>query len=75
MRRPIARIKAIYSDASNFEIREPLLVGDREWSVRIGVSTLLIGDQLSTAFRQAISVTVEGRQRYVLRRMLEDIGV
>ncbi|MBA3949188.1 MAG: HAMP domain-containing protein, partial [Acidobacteria bacterium] len=53
--RPISRLSAIYSDASNFEIRQPLLVGDREWSVRIGVSTLLIGDQLWNAFRQAIT--------------------
>lgn len=57
-RRPVARLKAIYSDANNFEIREPLLVGEREWSVRIGVSTLLIGDQLSTAFRQAITTAL-----------------
>ena len=53
--RPISRMSAIYSDASNYEIRQPLLVGDREWSVRIGVSTLLIGDQLWNSFRQAIT--------------------
>jgi len=57
-KRPIARVRAIYSDANNYEIREPLLVGDREWSVRIGVSTLLISDQLWKTVRQAITTAL-----------------
>lgn len=55
---PVSRIRAIYSDATNYEIREPLLVGDREWSVRIGVSTLLIGDELSSTFRHAMTTAL-----------------
>ncbi|MDQ3170257.1 MAG: ATP-binding protein [Acidobacteriota bacterium] len=56
--RPIARMRSIYSDATSYEIRQPMLVGDREWSVRIGVSTLLIGDQLWNAFRQATTTAL-----------------
>lgn len=55
---PIARTRTIYSDASNYEIQQPLLVGDRPWSVRIGVSTLLIRDQLWNTFRQAITTAL-----------------
>lgn len=57
-KRPIARVRAIYSDVNNYEIREPLLVGEREWSVRIGVSTLLISDHLWNTFRQAITTAI-----------------
>ncbi|MDQ3070887.1 MAG: ATP-binding protein [Acidobacteriota bacterium] len=57
-RRPVARIRAVYSDATNYEVRQPLLVDEREWSVRIGVSTLLIQDQLSTMMRQAITTAL-----------------
>ncbi|MEX2273642.1 MAG: ATP-binding protein [Vicinamibacterales bacterium] len=56
--RPIARIKTVYSDAGNYEVQQLLLVGDREWSVRIGVSTLLIRDQLSDAFKQAVTTAL-----------------
>jgi signal transduction histidine kinase/HAMP domain-containing protein len=56
--RPIARIRTIYSDAGNYEVQEPLLVGDREWSVRIGVSTLLIRDHLWNTYRQAITTAL-----------------
>jgi signal transduction histidine kinase/HAMP domain-containing protein len=55
---PITRIKTIYSDADNYEIQLPLLVGEREWTVRIGVSTLLISDQLWNTFRQAITTAL-----------------
>ena len=57
-RRPIARIKTIYSDATNYEIQEPLLLGDRAWTVRIGVSTLLISDQLWNTFREATTTAL-----------------
>ena len=56
--RPIARIKTIFSDATNYEIRQPLIVGDRNWTVRIGVSTLLIRDQIWNTFREAITTAV-----------------
>jgi signal transduction histidine kinase/HAMP domain-containing protein len=56
--RPLTRARTIYSDATNYEIRQPLLVGDRDWSVRIGVSTLLIADQLWNTFRQAITTAL-----------------
>src|SRR5688572_16789501 len=55
---PFTRIRTIYSDATNYEIRQALLVGDREWSVRIGVSTLLIKDQLEDTFRDAITTAL-----------------
>lgn len=57
-KRPFSRIRAIYFDATNYEIREPLLVGDQQWSVRIGVSTLLISDQLEDTFRDAITTAL-----------------
>ncbi|HEX6322854.1 MAG TPA: ATP-binding protein [Vicinamibacterales bacterium] len=56
--RPLTRARTIYSDATNFEIQQPLLVGERQWSVRVGVSTLLIADQLWNTFRQAITTAL-----------------
>lgn len=57
-RRPIARIKTIYYDAGSYEIQQPMLLGDRPWTVRIGVSTLLIRDQLWNTFREAITTAL-----------------
>ena len=48
-RSPFAQLLAIYSSqGQNLELREPLLLGDREiGSIRIGVSTLLIRQNLN----------------------------
>jgi len=56
--RPLTRARTIYSDATNYEVQQPLLVGEREWTVRVGVSTLLIADQLWNTFRQAITTAL-----------------
>ncbi len=57
-RRPLSRVLAIYDEVNNYEIQQPLLVGDRAWSVRVGVSSVLIADQLSRTFRQALTTAV-----------------
>lgn len=45
----IAQLRAVYSDRT-FEIRQPMLAGDREFgSIRIGVSTLLVRSELRHA--------------------------
>jgi signal transduction histidine kinase len=45
----IAQLRAVYSDRT-FEIRQPMLTGDREFgSIRIGVSTLLVRSELRDA--------------------------
>jgi signal transduction histidine kinase len=46
---PIAQLRAVYSDRT-FEVRERMLAGDQEFgSIRIGVSTLLVRDELRRA--------------------------
>lgn len=45
----IAQLRAVYSDRT-FEIRQPMLAGDRQFgSIRIGVSTLLVRSELRHA--------------------------
>ena len=53
---PFAQLRAIYSSqGQNLEHRQPLLLGDREiGSIRIGVSTLLIRDDLNKSLRPVI---------------------
>jgi signal transduction histidine kinase len=47
-------LQAVYSDRT-FEIREPLLLGDKDFgSIRIGVSTLLVKHELREALRTAL---------------------
>ena len=53
--RPIGRIRAIFRYVSSYEIREPLLIGDREWHVSIGVSTLLMREQIWNEARTAVT--------------------
>ena len=49
----IEQLRAVYSDRT-FEVRKPMLTGDRPFgAVRIGVSTLLVRDQLRDALRRA----------------------
>ncbi|HEX5473718.1 MAG TPA: ATP-binding protein [Vicinamibacterales bacterium] len=51
---PLAQLRAVYSDRT-FEIRQPLLFGDRQFgSIVIGVSTLLVRSELQAAFNQAL---------------------
>jgi signal transduction histidine kinase len=48
-----AQLRAVYSDRT-FEIRQPILSGDREFgSIRIGVSTLLVRSELRDALWRA----------------------
>ena len=49
---PIAMLQAIFSDRT-FEVREPVLFGDRQGSIRIGVSTLLVRRELEDAVDRA----------------------
>jgi signal transduction histidine kinase len=47
-------LRAVYSDRT-FEIREPLLLGDKVFgSIRIGVSTLLVKNELREALKTAL---------------------
>jgi signal transduction histidine kinase len=47
-------LRAVYSDRT-FEIREPLLLGDQDFgSIRIGVSTLLVKNELREALKTAL---------------------
>ncbi len=47
-------LRAVYSDRT-FEIREPLLLGDKDFgSIRIGVSTLLVKNELREALKTAL---------------------
>jgi len=53
-RNAIALLDAVYSDRT-YEIRQPLLFGDRQFgSIRIGISTLLVKNELQQAFRLAL---------------------
>jgi len=54
---PLAQLRAIYSSkGQNLEFRQPLLRGDREvGSIRIGVSTLLIRDDLNGSLRPVLA--------------------
>ena len=53
----IAQLRAIYaSKGQNLELRQPLLSGDREvGSIRIGVSTLLIRDDLNRSLQPVLA--------------------
>jgi signal transduction histidine kinase len=52
-----AQLRAVYSSqGQNFEHRQPLLLGNREiGSIRIGVSTLLIRDDLNRSLRPVLA--------------------
>jgi signal transduction histidine kinase/PAS domain-containing protein len=53
-RNAVALLRAVYSDRT-FEIRQPLLFGDKEFgTIRIGISTLLVKDELRKAFTTAM---------------------
>jgi signal transduction histidine kinase len=50
---PMAQLQAVYSDRT-FEVRQPVLFGQREGSIRIGVSTILVRTELGEAMRRAL---------------------
>ena len=56
-RRPLSQLMAIYSSqGQNLEFRQPLLLGDTEiGSIRIGVSTLLIRQDLDNSLQPALA--------------------
>jgi signal transduction histidine kinase len=57
-RNPIALLRAVISDRT-YEVRQPLLFGDQEFgTIRIGVSTILVKNELRTAFRYALQSVV-----------------
>ena len=52
---PRAHLVAVYSEKT-YEIRQPMLAGDEQWSIRIGVSTILLKDE----FHSALTTTAGG---------------
>jgi signal transduction histidine kinase len=55
-RNAVTLLRTVYSDRT-FEIRQPLLFGEQEFgSIRIGISTLLVKDEL----RQALKTAMQG---------------
>ena len=68
----IAQLRAIYSSqGQNLEHRQRLLVGDREiGSIRIGVSTLLIRDDLNRSLRPVLASALAALAVSVLVAML-----
>jgi len=59
-KKPLAQLLAIYSSqGQNLELRQPLLLGDREiGSIRIGVSTLLIRRNLNGSLGPALATAL-----------------
>ena len=57
-RNALVLLRTVYSDGT-FEIRQPLLFGDQQFgSIRIGISTLLVKDELRPAFKTALQSIV-----------------
>jgi len=53
-RSSIAQLKAVRADRT-YEMRQPLLFGDQQFgSIRIGISTILVKNELQQAFRVAL---------------------
>lgn len=52
------QVRAVYSDKT-FEVRQPILAGDQQFgSIRIGVSTVLVRDELEDGLRGAVGAVV-----------------
>ena len=49
---PVALLQAVFSERT-FEVRQPVLFGDQQGSIRIGVSTLLVRSELQDAMNRA----------------------
>jgi signal transduction histidine kinase/PAS domain-containing protein len=57
-RNPIELLRAVYSDRT-YEVRQPLLFGDQQFgTIRIGISTILVKNELRTAFWYALQSVV-----------------
>ncbi len=71
-RSPFSQLTAIFSGQGKaLEYRQPLLLGDTEFgTIRIGVSTLLIRDELRQALRPAIATTLAALAVSVFGAML-----
>ena len=55
----LAQLRAVYSDDSTFEVRQPLLIGDQEFgSIRIGVSPLLVRQQLRESLKFSLTIAI-----------------
>jgi signal transduction histidine kinase len=55
---PIAQLKALFSER-RFELHETILAGEKPFcEIRIGVSTLLVGDEVKTVLKRAASTAV-----------------
>jgi signal transduction histidine kinase len=56
---PFDRLWAVFYADQGYEVRQPLLAGDKEFgSIRIGVSTLLVRRELRGALGRAITIVV-----------------
>jgi signal transduction histidine kinase len=57
-RSAVTLLRTVYSDRT-FEVRQPLLFGEQQFgSIRIGISTLLVKDELRKAFNTAMQGVV-----------------
>lgn len=50
---PRAHLRAVNSEKT-YEIRQPMLAGDEQWSIRIGVSTILLKDEFSASLQTTL---------------------
>ena len=58
-RSSIALLRAVYYSDRTYEVRQRLLINQQEFgSIRIGISTLLVKDELGPALRQALQDVV-----------------
>jgi len=56
---PIERLRAVYSDDRTFEYQIPMMAGEEDFgTIRIGVSMLLIRDELQEAFKTVVGSVV-----------------
>src|SRR5688572_10243359 len=56
---PVERLLTVFYADQGYEVRQPLLAGDKEFgSIRIGVSTLLVRRELRSALGRAISIVL-----------------
>ncbi len=78
---PIAQLVGVW-EQRNYEVTQPLLLGDEQFgSIRIGVSTVLVWDQLAGALRPILAVAglaivlATGLSWLLARRLLQPIHV
>ena len=50
---PSAHLRAVNSEKT-YEIRQPMLAGDEQWSIRIGVSTILLKDEFDASLKTTL---------------------